>query len=181
VNPPTRTWIALLRAINLVRKESRVSMADLRARLEKLGLEDVRTHLQTGNVVFEAAGGDRERLRASIEKAVAELVPDGPQVFLLTPAELARAARDNPFDVGDDHQCNLLFLDAAPSAAAKRKLAEQEDDTYTIAVKGRTVYYTYAKSAAGGRRTIDFEGILGARGTARTHKVVARLVEMAGG
>jgi uncharacterized protein (DUF1697 family) len=174
------TWIALLRAINLVRKDSRLAMADLRARLEELGLQDVRTHLQTGNVVFRAPRGGRERLRAEIEDAVAELVPDRPQVFLLTPAELARAARANPFDVADDHQCNLIFLDATPSAAAKRKLAEQQDDVYTIAVKGRTVYYAYPKAAAGRRRAIDFEGILGARGTARTHKVVARLVEMAG-
>ncbi|HEX6391312.1 MAG TPA: DUF1697 domain-containing protein [Solirubrobacteraceae bacterium] len=173
------TWIALLRAINLGPR-SRVAMPDLHARLEALGLEDVRTHLQTGNVVFATKRKDRERLRRDIEDAVAELVPERPQIFLLTPAELRRAARANPFEVGAEQQCVLVFLDAAPAAAAKRKLAEQEDDTYAIAVKGKVVYYTYPKAAGGRRRAIDFERILGVRGTARTHKVVARLVEMAG-
>jgi uncharacterized protein (DUF1697 family) len=139
----------------------------------------VRTHLQTGNVVFTTTRRDRDRLHRDIETAVAELVPEHPQVFLLTPAELRRAARANPFDVGSDHQCVLVFLDATPTAAAKRRLAEQQDETYEIAVKGRVAYYTYAKATAGRRRAIDFEGILGARGTGRTHKVVARLVEMA--
>jgi uncharacterized protein (DUF1697 family) len=178
-DPGKHTWIALLRAINLVRKESRLAMADLRACLEGLGLEDVRTHLQTGNAVFTTPRQDRTRLRADIEAAVAELVADRPQVFLLTPAELARAARANPLTVADDDQCNLVFLDATPTAAAKRRLAEQQDDVYTIAVKGRTVYVTYPNATAGRRRALDIEGILGVRGTARTHKVVARLVAMA--
>ncbi len=179
--PASHTYIALLRAIN-VGGTSVVKMGDVRARLEDLGLGDVRTHLQTGNVVFTTGRSQRERLRDDIAKAVAELVPSGPTVFLLTPAELRRAAEANPFAGsldGTDLQCVLLFLDGTPTAGARRKLAAQEDDTYAIAVRGSVVYYTYSKATAGRRRTIDFEGILGRRGTARTHRVVAKLIEIA--
>jgi hypothetical protein len=41
------------------------------------------------------------------------------------------------------------------------------------------LYYTYAKESDGKRRTINFEGILGAEGTARTWQVVRKLVELA--
>lgn len=176
------TYVALLRAIN-VGGGSPVKMADLRARLEKLGLGDVRTLLQTGNVVFTSRRTQRERLRREIEQAVAELVPRGPQVFLLTPDELRRAANANPFKdaAGSDRQCILVFLDGKPTAAARRKLQAQVDETYAIAVRGAVVYYTYPKSSAGRRRTIDFEGILGRSGTGRNAGVVAKLVELADG
>ena len=53
------TYVALLRGINLGSKR-RVAMADLRELLEGLGYDDVRTHLQSGNVVL---GADRVRGR----------------------------------------------------------------------------------------------------------------------
>ena len=48
-----RTYIALLRAIN-VGGTSVITMADLKAQFEALGHANVRTYIQTGNVLFEA-------------------------------------------------------------------------------------------------------------------------------
>jgi uncharacterized protein (DUF1697 family) len=58
------TWVALLRGINLGAR-NKVAMADLRALIEELGAEDVRTYVQSGNVVFRSALS-----RAELAKAV---------------------------------------------------------------------------------------------------------------
>jgi uncharacterized protein (DUF1697 family) len=57
------TYVVLLRGINLGSKR-RVAMADLRALLEGLGYDDVRTHLQSGNVVV--------RTKAQLDMVIAE-------------------------------------------------------------------------------------------------------------
>ncbi|MFE0701338.1 DUF1697 domain-containing protein [Streptomyces sp. NPDC058872] len=66
----TKAYAALLRGVN-VGGHRKVPMAELRNLAEELGHTDVRTHLQSGNVVFVTdAGADEERLGAALEEAV---------------------------------------------------------------------------------------------------------------
>jgi uncharacterized protein (DUF1697 family) len=73
-----------------------------------------------------------------------------------------------------------MFLSREPESERVDKLMAQQAPEYRFAVRGPVLYYTYAKEYDGKRRTINFEGILGAEGTARTCKVVRKLVELAG-
>ena len=59
--------IALLRAVNIASRNM-VAMADLRQLLNGLGYADVRTHLQSGNAVFEAAGQTAGKVAGDIER-----------------------------------------------------------------------------------------------------------------
>ncbi|MCW2968723.1 MAG: hypothetical protein JWM71_2495 [Solirubrobacteraceae bacterium] len=168
-----QTYVALLRAVN-VGGTGVIKMADLRARCEKLGFGDVRTHIQTGNVILRS---DRTA------EQVGRLIEDdlGHDAFVLTAAQLRKAAAANPFDVAADPdlQCVLVFLSAAPAAAKRRALMEAEAEPYRCAVKGAVFYYAYAKANAAGRKTINFEKLLGLRGTGRSSKVVDKLIELA--
>ncbi|WP_405626830.1 DUF1697 domain-containing protein [Streptomyces sp. NBC_00016] len=65
----TTTYAALLRGIN-VGGSRKVPMAELRTLLEGLGLDDVRTYLQSGQAVFSSAHGDEERLAAELTAAI---------------------------------------------------------------------------------------------------------------
>ncbi|MHC5907461.1 DUF1697 domain-containing protein [Streptomyces sp. S6] len=65
----TTTYAALLRGIN-VGGHRKLPMADLRTLLEGLGHGGVRTHLQSGQAVFTASGGDETSLAAELEAAV---------------------------------------------------------------------------------------------------------------
>ncbi|MER6678006.1 DUF1697 domain-containing protein [Streptomyces sp. NPDC000983] len=65
----TTTYAALLRGIN-VGGAKKVPMAELRSLLDGLGLDDVRTHLQSGQAVFRAGTGDEESWAATIAEAV---------------------------------------------------------------------------------------------------------------
>ncbi len=88
--------VALLRGIN-VGRGPRIGMAELREVAAGLGWADVRTHLQSGNVVFTARPADPGRLAADLEAAVAGRFSVQPQVVVVTCAELSGIAAATPF------------------------------------------------------------------------------------
>ncbi len=138
---PTGTLIALLRGINVGRAK-RVAMADLRALIEELGYQDVRTLLNSGNVVFTAPRGIKGDPGTRIEEALAARLGVTSRVTILTAAELAEAVATNPLaDVAHDPS---RFLIAVPSGAAERKkleaLTEQEWAPEALALGRRVAY-----------------------------------------
>jgi uncharacterized protein (DUF1697 family) len=160
-------------------------MGDLRSLMEAEGFTDVATYIQTGNVVFTAKQADPKRLARSLEKKLETAFGFPISVFVLTPAQLKRAAANNPFDPkrrDAEQRCHLLFLGGAPSAARRKALMELEGDEYRFHVKGAVLYYAYSRENEGrGRRSIDFEKVLGVTGTGRSWKVVDKLIELTNG
>ncbi len=72
-----------------------------------------------------------------------------------------------------------MFLSGEPDAAHSAALMALEGDEYSCSIHGKVLYYAYSREAAGpGRRTINFEKVLGVTGTARTWKVVNKLIEL---
>jgi uncharacterized protein (DUF1697 family) len=178
----TRTYVALLRAIN-VGGSSVMTMAHLKAQFEAMGFANVRTYIQSGNVLFEALEESTRRLAERAEQQLRAGLGYAGRVFVLTPQQLADAAANNPFDpeaLDGAMRCHIMFLSREPEPERVDKLMAQQAPEYRFAVRGPVLYYTYAKAYDGKRRTINFEGILGAEGTVRTWKVVRKLVELAG-
>jgi uncharacterized protein (DUF1697 family) len=105
------THVALMRGINVGRAK-RIAMANLRALVEDLGYNDVRTLLNSGNVVFAAPDLARADAAARIEAALTARLGVSARVTLLAAAELAAAVRDNPLlDVaGDPSRLLVAFL-----------------------------------------------------------------------
>lgn len=88
------TALALLRGIN-VGKAKRMAMADLRALFEDLGFTDVRTLLNSGNVVFSVVRPKRD-LGSTLEKAIAERLGVTSRVTIVTATELDAIVAANP-------------------------------------------------------------------------------------
>ncbi|HEX3946049.1 MAG TPA: DUF1697 domain-containing protein, partial [Acidimicrobiales bacterium] len=92
------TYVAMLRGINVGGK-NRVPMADLREAVGALGYGDVRTYVQSGNVVFTgpddgaASGVVTSRLVGAVEAAFGLAVP----VVVRTGGQLAETLADGPF------------------------------------------------------------------------------------
>ena len=105
------TYIALLRGVNVGGRK--LPMADLRATFDALGHTEVRTYIQSGNVVFRAGSGSKAAVRSAIEKAIARDSGLDVTVLLRTPAEIASVMVRNPF--GPD--AYVTFLDDRPAAA----------------------------------------------------------------
>jgi uncharacterized protein (DUF1697 family) len=100
---------------------------------------------------------------------------------VLTPEQLKTAADNNPFHPqrqDGEQQCHLMFLSGEPDPAHRAALMALQGDDYRVAVRGKVLYYTYPRALAGSRRSVNFEKVLGVSGTARTWKVVDKLIEL---
>ena len=169
------TYIALLRAINVGGNVAR--MAVLREAFEKMGFEDVRTYINTGNVLFAS---DKKPSPAGVEDQLKALIDLKTEVFLLTPNELKKAAKDNPIRPANDDHCHLVFLSKKPAKQNVENLMKFEKPEYRFAVKDKIFYFSYSREFEGNRRrSLNFEKLLDVRGTARTYKVVDKLIELA--
>jgi uncharacterized protein (DUF1697 family) len=137
---PTRQ-IALLRGINVGRAK-RVAMADLRALVESLGYGDVHTLLNSGNVVFTAAGAKAKGSAARIEKAIASKLNVVSRVCVLDAAELAAAIATNPLaKMAHDPARMLLAVTGTPADHAKLAALEKQAWTPEALVVGKRVSY----------------------------------------
>lgn len=176
------TCIALLRGIN-VGGRNRLPMKDLVAMLEGLGLESVKTYIQSGNVVFRTSEPDLRQLAERIGSAVNDTHGFEPRVLLLRLEELERAIRRNPFPEaeGEPKTLHLAFLESVPEApdleAMERIKAAQE----RFALDER-VFYLHAPDGIGRSKLAEkFERLLGVAATSRNWRSVQKLRALAEG
>ena len=132
--------VALLRGINLGSKR-RVAMADLRALLSDAGFENVRTHLQSGNVVLDTADPPDDAAR-TIEQRIAERFGFDVDVIVRTVPELAEVAANSPFAAvaADGARHFVVFLPQEPDAEALAELAGEDFGPDRYAGRGREIY-----------------------------------------
>jgi uncharacterized protein (DUF1697 family) len=177
------TYIAMLRGINLGSRK-RVAMADLRELFGELGAEDVRTYVQSGNVVFRSGKRAPELARA-IAKAVRMSLGLDVTVILRTKAQLAKVVSINPFVKSgvksgiEPATLHVTFLSEKPSAGRVRELATPAgSDGFEIV--GCEVYLRcpngYGKSKL---QNAFFEKQLAVAATTRNWKTVTTLAELA--
>lgn len=105
-------YIALLRGINVGGKNS-IKMVALRATFENIGLRDVTTFIQSGNVVFSAPAGDIEALCKKIERALFETFHYAALVVLIKRTDLIKVIKSAPKGFGSKptvYRYNVLFL-----------------------------------------------------------------------
>ena len=141
------THIALLRGIN-VGGRNKVPMADLRAVVAGLGHTGVTTYIQSGNVLFTSDEADTEALATALEEAIASNLGVKPAVIVLSRAELAQAARDNPYpDEPNPKMVHAVFFRGpVPAGAAEaiesaqRRAAERGSGNDTARIVGRTLF-----------------------------------------
>jgi uncharacterized protein (DUF1697 family) len=175
-----KRYVALVRGIN-VGTHKRVSMADLRAVFEAVGAENVVTHLQSGNVVFESPESAR-KLAPSIERELERSVGLQVSVLLRTPADLAKLERSNPYGREQDgKKVHVAFLDASPTASRARTLDKERVAPDEFRVAGRHVFLHYPRGYARSKLTNDYlERQLSVRSTMRNWTTVKALAELAG-
>ena len=172
--------VVLLRGIN-VGKHNRVGMAPLRELLAGLGHEDVRTLLQSGNVVLTSrqTGAKLER---ALEKAIAGELGVEPRVVVRTVDELAAVVEHDPFgDLADQPKLyQVSFLSEALAPAVAQELEAADVAPERVAVHGREVY---AWHPGGVQRSplvkLLTDQKLGVAATARNWNTVTKLLELA--
>lgn len=132
-------YALLLRGINVGRNH-RMPMAELRELLGSLGLEDVATHLQSGNALVTSTLGPTA-LRELVEPALEERFGFTSPVVVRTSAELDALVEADPLGTAatDPRRSVVHFLSRAPGAAAIRALTTADWGDEQIAVHDREV------------------------------------------
>jgi uncharacterized protein (DUF1697 family) len=185
------THVALLRGINLG-GHNKVPMADLRDIMTSLGHTDVATYIQSGNVVFSTDREDTAAVAADIEKAIEDRLGVRSPVLVLSHADLARIARDNPYpDEPNPKMVHVVFLPAEPapemiaSVAAAQDTAAQKGSRDTAQYAGRALFLhtpdgfgrsELAALLTRAGRPMSAQGA----GTARNAATVRKLLDMCG-
>ena len=133
--------IALLRGVNLGGNK-KVPMAGLKALVEDLGFTDVRTLLNSGNVVFTARANAVRGAAARIQKGILDRMGVSCRVTVLTQAELGAMLDENPIaGMCDNPSRMLVAVFAEPGARAKAvALMEQEWKPEVLAIGTRAAY-----------------------------------------
>jgi uncharacterized protein (DUF1697 family) len=186
-----------------VGRAKRVSMADLRALFEELGYGEVRTLLNSGNVVFSAgaqsggAGGEAPAVGAApdaaaaapgaaaagIEEALVQRLGVSARVTVLTAAELATIVAENPLlTVAGDHSRLLVAVLAHPADGLRLvPLTKQEWAPEALALGERVAYLWCPEGVIGSRLNAAVGRLLGDAVTARNWATVTKLHALVGG
>ena len=175
-------YLALLRAVNV--GANKVIMSELRELFTALGYGGVRTHLQTGNVVFTADGTDRPALAAAISAAIEERMGVRSTVLLRSRDELAETIHADPFKARgvDAARRYLTFLDTAPDPGLVAALDPEygAPDEYAL---GDRVVYVHCPNGYGRTKLSNayFERRLQVPATSRGFRVAIKLLGLMNG
>jgi uncharacterized protein (DUF1697 family) len=179
--PPTH--VALLRGIN-VGKAKRVAMADLREIAAGLGLGDVATLLNSGNLVFSlpakwkaAAAGER------IEAAIAERTGVSSKVTVISANELATILAENPLGEIADNPSRLLVAVLASPADRERllPLLDQDFAPESLAAGSRAAYLWMPAGVADSAAAKALDRALRDRQTSRNWATLLKLQALLAG
>ena len=180
--PVMTVFIALLRGINVGGNRT-IKMSTLKRVFETLGFEAVKTHLNSGNVVFASKGTDHAKLTKTIETAIEKEFGFRPSVLLRSSAGLRNVVVKNPFPdaaKNDPSHLVVMFLAGKPDKDAKSRLAKAYAGPEEIRISGDIIYITYPNGIGTSKLTNVFlEKQLGVTGTARNWNTVTKLVELA--
>lgn len=174
------TYLAFLRGIN-VGGHNRMTMDDLRATCARVGLANVRTYIQSGNVVFEADGTNAEALAEELTDAIAADFDYDVTVVVRTRSELDAVVAGQPFadPPADGTKLYVTFLQDRPEEAGIQALEDAASDAEAFEVSGREVYSQLDKDALGDGRFTDVAKKIGVEGTRRNWDVVTAVHDLA--
>ena len=175
-----KIYIALLRGINIVGSHV-LPMHELRLLFENNGCVDVRTYIQSGNVIFRCERSGAAGLATQLAAAISRSRGFEPRILLLTLRELESAAAGNPFldAAANPKSLHLFFLDTQPKKPDLQALQGLQTKTERFALKGK-VFYLHTPDGFGTSRLAKrAERLLGSEATARNWRTVTTLLELA--
>jgi len=148
-------------------------MAELKSLCEEAGLSDVRTFLQSGNVLFSTTRKDPAKL---IEKALARDV----KVIVRSIDELQKVVDRSPFDADTNPSLRIVvFLEKEPSKEAQKALLDSYKGPEEMHFDGSELFVYYVDGQGRSKLTNALiEKKLGMRGTARNWNTVTKLLAM---
>ncbi len=187
VNQPGRNclvmnhYISLLRGIN-VRGQRRIGMEELRALYESLNFNNVRTYIQSGNVIFDNHKSSISGLTNTIETAIEQTFGFSVTTLIRTKKEFYNLIESNPFldeCNGDITKLHVTFLSDTPSSSSVIEIKEVDYGSDQLFISGKEIHL-YCPNGYGRTKLSNsfFERKLGMSATTRNWKTVTTLFDL---
>ena len=174
--------ISMLRGVNLG-PHNRIKMDALQALYERLGFENPKTYVQSGNVVFKTRERDLAKVARKIEKAIEETFGFRTPVILRTIPELREVIARNPFAARRGIEPNRLlvtFLAIEPDAEARDKILKIQCDPEELCMSARELYIYFPNGMARPKLSpAVLDRALKTPGTGRNWNSVTKLLALA--
>jgi len=176
-----QTYISILRGIN-VSGHKMIKMDALRAMFETLGFKNVKTYIQSGNVVFQTKKTSPQALEKKIAKKIADSFGFEVPVLVIDSAELSHTLKNNPFvnkRKEDSTKLHVTFLSGEPQQAAIEKIKEGNYADDEFIVSGKNIYL-FCPNGYGNTKLSNtfFENKLKLTATTRNWKTVNELINL---
>jgi len=176
------TYISLLRGIN-VGGHVKIKMPELKELYAVLEFTNIKSYIQSGNIVFNSTHVADKKLAAMIEDGVAETFGFSVSVLLKRKNEFKKIMDNNPFfgqQTIDTTKLHITFLSERPNKALLDKLSQKEfgSDKFHIV---DDVIYLHCPNGYGRTKLTNtyFERILKIKATTRNWRTVSTLYEIA--
>lgn len=174
-----KTFISLLRGIN-VGGHRKVPMAELRELLSKQNFENVKTYIQSGNVVFQSTIDSNKSIEDLLAKSIKNYFGFEVTVLVKTYSELEAIFNKSPFKNEELEKSYFMILDSKPDKEAVAVLSKLSYKGEEFQITEKCIYFFSANGY--GRTKFNsnfFERKLKVNATARNYKTMLKLLEMA--
>ena len=173
-------YVGFLRGINVVGK-NKIKMETLREMFAALGFENVKTYINSGNVIFETRKSDDKKLAATIEKTIEKEFSLSIKVMVRQISEIENIIKNNPFDgqFENDKDLHVFFLDEELPEEKRELLLSNNSENEMFAVKNREIFCLLRISFSDSLMGKDYIGRkLKVSATARNWRTVNKILEM---
>jgi len=174
------SFVALIRGINVGGRNT-VGMTEVAAAFRDAGYANVRTHGQSGNVLFEADRAGGARLESAIEKMVKDRLGISTLVVIRSRDELAATVAAAPADHGSKRLRSEVFFLKHPltAEAVHAELPELRDGVDSVAIGPGALYFSRVAAQATKTRIQRFMALpVFQQITVRSWRVTTRLLEL---
>jgi len=172
-------YVAFLRGIN-VGGHNKIKMETLREMFVALRFENVKTYINSGNVIFETIEADDNALAAKIEQAIQTKFSLNIKVMVRTLSEIKDIIKNNPFDgqFTNDKDLHVLFLDEELPEDKRLLLLSNNNENEMFAVRNREIFCLLRVSVLDSLLGKDYVGKkLKTPATARNWRTVNKIAE----
>ena len=172
-------YVAFLRGINVGGK-NKIKMETLREQFAALGFENVKSYINSGNVIFETPKTDDKKLAAKIEKAIEKKFSLSIKVMTRSVSEIEEIVKNNPFagQFDNDKNLHVFFLNEELSAENRETLLSNNNENEMFAVGSREIFCLLRVSVLDSLIGKDYIGKkLKVPATARNWRTVTKILE----
>lgn len=169
-----KTWILLFRGIN-VGGRNLLPMKELVTRLQAMGFEDVRSYIQSGNVVLCSKSRPAEEIAEMIESDFGFR----PELLVLDQEEFASAVSHNPWPTAEGKTVHFYFCASRPELDTA-KVAKYQADSEHYTLQDRVLYLHAPEGIGRSKLVANMESCLGVSATGRNLNTINKLMAMIG-